>query len=148
MRRYETIFIVDPDLADEGRNQLFDKTKDLIAAQNGFLVDFDQWGSRKLAYDIRKKPRGYYVCMDYCGTSALVNELERTFRLDDRYLKFMTVLLDAEADLESIKAEMAEKEKAKEAAEAESNAEVTEETPAASETEAEAAQPETEKEEE
>jgi small subunit ribosomal protein S6 len=138
MRRYETIFIVDPDVGDEGRSQLFDRTKSLIDAQQGLLVNFDEWGPRKLAYDIQKKARGYYVCMDYCGSSDLVSEIERTFRLDDRYLKYMTVLIDAQIDLEAIKAEIAEKEKAaQEAASSESEATVTEKTAAEREAEKE-----------
>lgn len=130
MRRYETIFIIDPDTGEEGRDQLFERTKSIIAAQNGMLVNFDEWGIRKLAYDIRKKPRGYYVCMDYCGSSDMVDEIERTFRLDDRYLKYMTVLIDAQADLEKIKAEIIEKEKAEQEA-TETTAET--ETPPAAE---------------
>ena len=136
MRRYETIFIVDPDISEEVRNQLFTKSKDLIAAMNGFLAEFDEWGARKLAYAIKKKTRGYYVRMDYCGDGALVAELERTFRLDEKYLKFMTILLADDADPEKVKAELEDKEKA--AAEA---AAATEEATAeaAKETEKEAA---------
>ncbi len=139
MRRYETIFIVDPDVGDEGRNLLFDRTKSLIDAQQGMLINFDEWGNRKLAYDIQKKPRGYYVCMDYCGSSDLVNEIERTFRLDDRYLKYMTVLIDAQIDPEAIKAEIAEKESAaKEEASAQTEETVTEEAATSSGAETEA----------
>jgi small subunit ribosomal protein S6 len=136
MRRYETIFIVDPDVGDEGRGQLFDRTKSIIDSKQGLLVDFDEWGPRKLAYEIRKKTRGYYVCMDYCGTSDLVNEIERTFRLDDRYLKYMTVMVNAHIDLEGVKAEIAEKEKAAQEEKMKSEAEetVTEKPSADSET--------------
>jgi small subunit ribosomal protein S6 len=99
---------MDPDLADEGRALVFDKLKELIPQQDGFLIELDEWGNRKLAYEIRKKPRGYYIRLDYCGRGALVDEMERFFRIDDRILKYMTVLLDKEVDLESIKTEMAQ----------------------------------------
>jgi small subunit ribosomal protein S6 len=75
---------------------------------DGFLVFADDWGERKLAYDIKKRTRGYYVRFDYCGLSPLVDEIERFFRIDDRALKYMTVLLDKAADLEKIKEEKAE----------------------------------------
>jgi small subunit ribosomal protein S6 len=75
---------------------------------DGFLVFTDDWGERKLAYDIKKRTRGYYVRFDYCGLSPLVDEIERFFRIDDRALKYMTVLLDKAADLEKIKEEKAE----------------------------------------
>jgi len=106
MRRYETIAIIDPDLSDEERAGVLERTTDLIPKEGGFLVMLDEWGSRKLAYEIKKKVRGYYVRIDYCGMGSLVDEMERFFRIDDRVLKFMTVLLEKDADIENIKEEM------------------------------------------
>lgn len=114
MRRYETIFIIDPDLSDEERTPLFERLKLLFPQLDGFLVEVDEWGTRKLAYEIKKKARGYYVRLDYCGTGALVNEIERFFRIDDRVLKYMTVLIDQDVDLENLKAEIAKAEAEKE----------------------------------
>lgn len=114
MRRYETIFIADPDLQEDARKNLFDKFTNLLAQENGILVDFDDWGNRKLAYEIKKKARGHYVCMTYGGNGALVTELERNFRLDDKIMKFMTVLLEKDvnpSDLEQEIAAAAESEK-------------------------------------
>jgi small subunit ribosomal protein S6 len=112
MRRYETILITDPDMAEEARKAITDRIGELMAAEGGSLIKQDDWGIRKLAYEIRKKPRGFYTLFDFCGQGALVDEMERQFRIDDRVLKYMTVLLDKEADLESIKAEMAAAESA------------------------------------
>ena len=123
MRRYETILITDPDMAEDARKALTDKVGELMAAEGGALIKQNDWGIRKLAYEIRKKPRGFYTLFDFCGQGALVDEMERQFRIDDRVLKYMTVVLDKEADLESIKAEMAAAE-----ATAETKAEVTAET--------------------
>ncbi|MBU4462643.1 MAG: 30S ribosomal protein S6 [Desulfobacteraceae bacterium] len=114
MRRYETIVIIDPDLSNEQRLPIFEKLKDLIAKQDGFLVIVDEWGDKQLAYEIKKRSRGYYVRLDFCGTGALVNEMERFFRIDDSVLKYMTVLLDKDADVERIKEQMAEAEASKE----------------------------------
>lgn len=110
MRRYETITIVDPDLSDQERAPLFERLKDLILQQGGFLVMLDEWGVKKLAYEIKKKPRGYYIRLDYCGTGVLVDEMERFFRIDDRVLKYMTVLLGKNVDIETIKEETAKAE--------------------------------------
>jgi small subunit ribosomal protein S6 len=120
MRRYETIAIIDPDLTEEDRAQVLQRTTDLIPKEGGFLILLDEWGNRKLAYEIKKKARGYYVRIDYCGSGPLVNEMERFFRIDDKVLKFMTVLLEKDADAESIKEEMA---KAKSEAEARAKSE-------------------------
>jgi small subunit ribosomal protein S6 len=110
MRRYETFIIIDPDLSDEERSPIFEKVKDLIQQEECLLVTLDEWGARRLAYEIKKKSRGYYVCLDYCGTGKLVDEMERFFRIDDRVMKYMTVLLDKYADIELIKEEMANAE--------------------------------------
>jgi small subunit ribosomal protein S6 len=113
MRRYETIFIIDNDLSEEGRLPIFEKLKDLIRQHNGLQVMVDEWGSKRLAYEIQKKTRGYYVCLDYCGSGTLVNEIERFFRIDDHLLKYMTVLLDKDVDIENIKEEIAKAQEIK-----------------------------------
>jgi len=110
MRRYETFIIIDPDLSDEERSPIFEKVKGLIQQEECLLVMFDEWGARRLAYEIKKKSRGYYVRLDYCGTGKLVDEMERFFRIDDRVMKYLTVLLDKYADIELIKEEMAKAE--------------------------------------
>ena len=134
MKRYETITIIDPDLSDEERAQVLERTTNLIPKEGGFLIMLDDWGNRKLAYEIKKKVRGYYVRIDYCGVGSLVDEMERFFRIDDKILKFMTVLLEKDADAESIKEEMA---RAK--SEAEAKAKSDAEAKAKSDAEAEAA---------
>jgi len=139
MRRYETIIIADPDLSAEQRDPLLQKVSDVVKQEDGYLALTDEWGARKLAYEIKKKNRGYYIRFDFCGTGAVVNEMERFFRIDDRVLKYMTVLLDKDADIEKIKEEIAEAqsiaEKAKEQAEAAAAAAPSEE-PAEAQTEA------------
>ena len=141
MRRYETIVIIDPDLSEDDRRPVLDRVEGLIPQQNGLLVETDQWGARKLAYEIKKKVRGFYVRFDYCGAGALVNEIERFFRIDDRVLKYMTVLQDESVDVEQIKAQLAaaaahEQEKA--ASKAETAAQASETTTAEPEKEPEA----------
>ena len=119
MRRYETFVICDPDLSTEQRAPVLDRINEQVGKFDGFMVELDEWGSRKLAYMIKKKLRGYYVRLDYCGTSDLVNEMERFFRIDDRVIKYMTVVVDKEPVLEKIKEEIAAAEQQKkEAAEA------------------------------
>ena len=110
MRRYETIFIVDSDISEEERTPLFEKITELMPQQNGLLVELNEWGTKKLAYEIRKRIRGYYVRLDYCGTGALVDEIERLFKIDERILKYMTILLEKNVELEKIKEEIASKE--------------------------------------
>ena len=132
MRRYETIVIVDPDAGEDGRTSLFARIKEIIPQQEGVLITEDTWGIKKLAYEIKKKPRGFYVRYDYCGMGPVVDEMERFFRIDDRVLKYMTVLLAEEADPEAILAEMQSEEASDEDAAAKSDAQApkSEEAPA------------------
>jgi small subunit ribosomal protein S6 len=72
MRRYETITILDPDLSEDQRTAVFSRLQELIPQQGGLLAFVDEWGSRQLGYEIKKRERGYYVRFDYCGTGAVV----------------------------------------------------------------------------
>ncbi len=108
MRKYETVFILDPDVKDQARTDLFDRVKNIITKENGILLDFDEWGNKKLAYEIKKKLRGFYVCITYGGTGYLVKELERNFRLSDDVLKFMTLLLSDDVTVEQLEEEAKE----------------------------------------
>lgn len=131
MRRYETIAIIDPDLSEDDRSSLLTRIKDIISTQNGVLVEEDLWGTKKLAYAIKKKPHGYYARFDYCGMGPLVDELERSFRIDDRVMKYLTVQLDPDSDVEQIQAEIAAAQAAKpaETTSAETPAPAVTETP-------------------
>jgi len=108
MRKYETVFIADPDLQDQTRTDLFEKVRNIIAKQGGILTNFDDWGNKKLAYEIKKKLRGHYVCITYGGTGDLIKELERNFRLTDDVLKFMTILLSDDVTIEQLEKEIQE----------------------------------------
>ncbi len=115
MRRYETIIIIDPDIEGEEESAVSERLVKLVPDQGGFLIKSDRWGFRKLAYEIRKKWNGIYVLIDYCGSGELVNEMERFCRIDERVLKYMTVLTEKEPDIEAIKKEMREAEEAEKA---------------------------------
>ncbi|MDA3790537.1 MAG: 30S ribosomal protein S6 [Desulfobacula sp.] len=108
MRKYETVFISDPDLQDQTRTDLFEKVRNIIAKEGGIITNFDDWGNKKLAYEIKKKLRGHYVCVTYGGTGGLIKELERNFRLTDDVLKFMTILLSDNVTAEQLEKEVQE----------------------------------------
>lgn len=91
MRRYETIYITLPDLSEEEQVALQEKMRSLIAAQQGELINLEDWGVKKLGYEIKKNKNGRYYLLDYRAASDLVRALERNLRLNDRVLKFLTV---------------------------------------------------------
>ena len=96
LRKYETIYIAKSDLAEEELKALTDKVQEVIAGQDGDLKRLEDWGVRKLAYVIKKSPRGRYVYLRYDGSETLVAELERRLRLDDRILRYLTVKIEKE----------------------------------------------------
>lgn len=91
MRKYETIFILQPDLAEEETKTVTDKVQDVVASYKGDFHRLDDWGTRKLAYPIRKFPRGRYYYLRFDGGAQLVAELERRLRLDERVLRYLSV---------------------------------------------------------
>jgi small subunit ribosomal protein S6 len=114
MRRYETIIIIDSDLSEEIREQLINKIKNLIVKLKGTIIKFDEWGVKKLAYEIKKKIRGYYICIDFASEITLIDELERSFRIDDKVLKYMTTLAEKDINAEKVKEIILKEEEAKE----------------------------------
>ncbi len=100
MRKYETFFIADPDLPDESIAAVDNKVQSIVTSNGGEVLTYVPWGKRKLAYAIRKRTRGLYVLMEYAGGPTLVSELERNLRIDERILKFITVMLEDRFDPE------------------------------------------------
>jgi len=95
-KRYETVFIVTPVLSDEQAKETVKKFKDLLVDKGAKIVHEEDWGLRKLAYQIQKKSTGFYYLIewDYEGTDNLVALLELTFKRDERILRYLTVFLD------------------------------------------------------
>ena len=94
MKKYETIFILDPDLEEEQALSVIEKAKGIITQTNGEILKVEDWGKRKLAYEVKKKPKGHYILIHFLGSPALLSELERNFRVMDAVIKFQSVRLD------------------------------------------------------
>lgn len=108
MRRYESILIAHVDLSEDELSSLIARYSEIITGQKGILVKVERWGKRRLAYIIRKQARGFYILIDYAGESAVVNELERNLKINDKILKFMTVLKEEAVDPVALEKEIAE----------------------------------------
>ncbi len=106
MRRYETIFILRPDLGEIAHKDAIQRFAGIVANTGGDLVETDEWGSRELAYYIKGERRGYYVRFDYGGAGATMNELERNLKLSDGVLRYLSVLVDDSADMAAVRAEV------------------------------------------
>ncbi|HEY8349566.1 MAG TPA: 30S ribosomal protein S6 [Clostridia bacterium] len=90
LNKYECIFIIDPDLDEENTKALVEKFKNLLET-SAQLEGMDEWGKRKLAYEIADKTEGYYVLADFSANSDFPRELERIFKITDGVLKYMII---------------------------------------------------------
>jgi len=94
MKKYETIFILDPDLEEAQAQSAIEKVKGIISQNNGEILKVEDWGKRKLAYQVKKKAKGHYILIHLMGSPTLISELERNFRVMDAVIKFQSVRLD------------------------------------------------------
>jgi len=123
MRRYETTYILRPNLGEDQFTEIIERTNDIIKNDAGTIINLDRWGVKNLAYEIKKENQGYYIYCDYAAPGFTVREIERIFRIDDRVLRFLTVKLADAIDNDTITMEIeqikAAAEEAKIAAETE-----------------------------
>ena len=97
-KRYETVFILTPVLSDDQAKEAAKKFKKTITDLGGKIVNEEHWGLRKLAYPIQKKTTGFYHLLEFAGEGQeIINQLEVTFKRDERILRFLTVALDKHA---------------------------------------------------
>jgi small subunit ribosomal protein S6 len=93
MTNYETMYILRPSVEEEDRNAIVEKFKGIVL-DGGEVVSVDEWGNRKLAYEIDKVKDGYYVLMTFKGNGDIVTELERNYRISDDVMRFIVINLD------------------------------------------------------
>lgn len=97
MQFYESIFIVRPSLSDEETHAIIEKIKGVIEKPGATLLKLDNWGKKKLAYEVERERKGTFVYLHFQSEGALISELERAYRLEDSVIKFLTVRLDRES---------------------------------------------------
>ncbi len=108
MRRYEVVYVAFDDLSQEEMDAQLERYLSIITEYKGTVVKVDKWGKRRLAYPIQKRREGYYVLIDFVGDSAIIPEMERRFRIDDKILRYISVKKADKVDLEEIEREIAE----------------------------------------
>ena len=94
MNKYETTFIVSPELDEAAVQEVIEKVKGIVANNKGEVENIDNWGVKKLAYEVKKHRTGNYFCMHMNGVAATVDELSRNFRIMDSIIKFMVIRLE------------------------------------------------------
>ena len=91
---YEFTYIITPVLSEEQIKDTVKKVNKTIEGGGGTIIEVDEWGSRRLAYQINKKRNGYYVNMYFEAPGAFVPRLERSMEIDDNILRYLTLRMD------------------------------------------------------
>ena len=90
LNSYETIFIIDAGLEEEATKAVIEKFTGLIA-KNGTVNTVDEWGKRRLAYEINDKTEGYYVLVEFTSDGEFPKELDRQYRINDSILRTIII---------------------------------------------------------
>jgi small subunit ribosomal protein S6 len=101
-REYETIYILKPDVDADSAERVGSRLADVVTREAGRLTKVEAWGRRRLAYDIGKQRRGVYMYLKYLGTGKVVAEIERNLRLADGVIKYQTVLVRSDVEVEGV----------------------------------------------
>ena len=105
---YETMYILRPDLGEEQIEQAINKYQNLIRDQGAEQIEVQHRGKRRLAYEIGKQRDGIYIQMNYQGPGTLIAPLERSMRLSEEVIRYLTI--KQEVTEETPEAEEAEQE--------------------------------------
>ena len=95
MNKYELALVVSAKVEDEVRDAVVEKAKGYIARYNGNVTEVEEWGKKKLAYEIQKMKEGYYYFIQFEGETTVPAELEERLRIEETVLRFLCVKQDA-----------------------------------------------------
>ncbi|MBQ7507015.1 MAG: 30S ribosomal protein S6 [Lachnospiraceae bacterium] len=96
MSKYELALIVNARIEDEARAAVVEKAKDYIVRAGGTVTNVDDWGRKKLAYDIQKMDEGFYYFIQFDAETDAPAKLETDVRIMDNVLRFLVVKQDEE----------------------------------------------------
>ena len=96
MKAYETLFITSPLLLEEEQKAMTQKVLDVIATKGGEVENVDEWGKRRLAYEINDRTEGYYYLVDFKADGEFPKELDRQFRINENILRTIIIRKDEE----------------------------------------------------
>lgn len=95
MNKYELALVVNAKIEDEARNATVEKVKEIIAKFGGTVTNIDEWGKKRLAYEIQKMKEGYYYFIQFESDSTVPSELEKRVRIMDNVIRYLCIRQDA-----------------------------------------------------
>ena len=93
-REYETTYILRPNTPNEGVAEVNSRIKGIIEGMGGKIIKVDNWGKRRLAYEVAKERKGIYLYWQYLAQPGVVEETERNLRMLDSVIRYLTVKVD------------------------------------------------------
>jgi len=91
LRNYEIMLIFDATLEEDAIGKELQKVTSIIEKGKGTITDSQKWGVRRLAYPIKHQENGYYHLINFSSTDAIVNELDRVNKINDKILRYLIV---------------------------------------------------------
>ena len=95
MNKYELALVINAKLEDDARADAVEKVKELIERYGGTITDVDEWGKKRLAYEIQKMREGYYYFIQFDASSDCPAEIERRVRIMEPVIRYLCVRQDA-----------------------------------------------------
>ena len=95
MNKYELAVVVSAKIEDDARAAVVEKVKDLITRFGGNVTDVDEWGKKRLAYEIQKMKEGYYYFVHFDAEATVPAEIEQRMRIMDNVLRYLCVRQEA-----------------------------------------------------
>ena len=99
MNKYELALVVSAKVEDEVRDAVVEKAKGYITRYNGTITEVEEWGKKKLAYEIQKMHEGFYYFIQFEADAQCPAEVERHVRIMDNVLRYL-VVHDADMSLD------------------------------------------------
>ena len=95
MNKYELALVVNAKVEDDVRNATVEKVKDYITSFGGTITDIDEWGKKKLAYEIQKMSEGYYYFIHFESEPNTPAEIEQRVRIMENVLRYLCIRQEA-----------------------------------------------------
>jgi small subunit ribosomal protein S6 len=92
-RNYEIYIIVDGNFEDPTVEEIISKYEKLLVKNGTDIINIDRMGRKRLAYPIKKKVNGYYICFEVLAPADVVGKLEKTFRIDENILRHLAIYM-------------------------------------------------------
>ena len=95
MNKYELALVVDAKIEEDARVATVEKAKDYVTKFGGTITEVEEWGKKKLAYEIQHLKEGYYYFIKVDGEATVPGELEQAVRIMDNVLRYLCVRQEA-----------------------------------------------------